>query len=320
MYKTIIAQSVYDRIIAAEKAKPTSQQSVLYKVLCQYDKLLINPAENENYTLHPDKVLKRPSALYILDVPETVTAKIQSDYGVMCLSGDNPDITPLIDIYDEHTTNTREPYDRGWHKVLDSIKHIPSNALILTDRYLFKNTNNWYGNGFSNFRSILSELLPTQLKTPYHITVVFFKDGINDSYSFESIAKRLYDIALEFKDPSDIMVEALCLIDKKGVYHHLHNRRIVSNYYVVKTDYTLAAFDKAVGTSEQTIIPQVLFTEESLKKQSSPPLMAQQQIITALSNFSKSLSYPDMEHDSYLYAANGMRLDNCQTLRNRLLK
>jgi hypothetical protein len=85
-------------------------------------------------------------------------------------------------------------------------------------------------------------------------------------------------------------------------------------------DYTLAAFNKTVGTSEQTIIPQVLFTEDSLNGRSSPPLKSLQQVTNALRAFSQSLSSSDTNHNSYLYAVNGQRMERCIAIRNRLIK
>ena len=93
-----------------------------------------------------------------------------------------------------------------------------------------------------------------------------------------------------------------------------------SNYFVVKMDYSLAAFNKTEGTSEQTIIPQVLFTEDSINKNSSAPLQSMQQITKALKSFSESLKSPSMEHHSYSYAVNGQRRERCMTITNRLLK
>jgi len=130
----------------------------------------------------------------------------------------------------------------------------------------------------------------------------------------------LNDMALEFKKPYEIVMEILGLSEGKDIYYKFHNRRIVSNYFVVKMDYTLAAFNKTVGTSEQTIIPQVLFTEDSLTKNSSAPLKSMQQITKALKSFSDSLKSPSMDHNSYSYTVNGKRMEQCMAIRNRLVK
>ena len=320
MFKVYLSDSVYDRIIKAEEQRAMAGRSNLYKMLKQQPVFLMAEEDMTKLKAHPENVLKNPSSLYILDIPSAEALAIQKTYGVMCLSSAAPDISPLIDINDEHTTDKNEPLGRGWDTVLDSVEFLPSNALILTDRYLFKTTNAKYGNGFDNVRSILTELLPRELNTTYHITIVFDKDSIDPLYNFQTIAKRLNDIKEEFKRPYPIMMEVLGITGKNDTYHNLHNRRIVSNYFVVKMDYRLAAFNKAVGTVDQTITPQVLFTEDSLNRHSTAPLKSMEQIVSTLCEFSNSLSSPYTNHDSYYYAVNGEWMEKCIAIRNRLIK
>lgn len=316
MFKVYISESSYKGITGST----TTGQSYLGKLLNKQPLQLLKEDDTKRYKAHPEKVLNNPSALYILDISPADALAIQRMYGVMCLSSSAPDITPLIDVNDEHTTEKKVSLGRGWDSVLDSVEYLPSNALILNDRYLFKTTNAVYGNGFDNIRSILTELLPHELNTKYHIAVIFDRDEIDPLYNFNSIAKRLNDLVLEFKKPYEIVTEVLGLSEGKEIYYKFHNRRIVSNYFVVKMDYTLAAFNKTEGTSEQTIIPQVLFTEDSLNKNSSAPLKSMQQITKALQSFSDSLKSSSMDHNSYSYAINGQQKSQCLTITNRLIK
>ena len=320
MFKVYIPEPAYQGIMKAEEQQAPNARSYLYKLLKQQPVQLLKAADNERYKAHPENVLKNSTALYLLDVSPAEALNIQKRYGVMCQSSASPDISTLIDINDEHTTEEKEPLGRGWDSVLDSVERLPSNALILTDRYLFKNTNANYGNGFDNVRSILTELLPRELETNYQITVVYDKNSIDPLYTFDTIAKRLSAIPAELGYTQPVTVEVLGITDKNDTYYHLHNRRIVSNYFVVKMDYKLAAFNKTIGTAEQTIIPQVLFTEDSLNRRSSPPLKSLQQVIHALRAFSQSLSSPKTDHNSYLYAVNGQRMERCIAIRNRLIK
>ena len=344
MFKVFIAEIILKNIIQAESQRPNHSRSNLFKILKSAKNLYVAMDApdstwikqlKDNYGLvadttrteyikkiptKPESVLKNPSSLFILDIPITEAKKIQVEYGVMCRSGMDTNISSLIDINDEHTTDKNEPLGRGWDMVLDSVESLPSNALILTDRYLFKTTNAKYGNGFDNVRSILSELLPKELSTSYHVTVIFDKDSIDPLYNFQTIAKRLNDIKDEFKRPYPIMMEVLGMTEDNETYYHLHNRRIVSNYFVVKVDYSLAAFNKTVGTADQTIIPQVLFTEDSLNRRSTAPLKSMMQIVNALRKFSNSLSSPYPKHDSYYYAVNGQWMGKCIAIRNRLIK
>ena len=344
MFKVFIAEKILRNIIQAESQRPNNSRSNLFKILKMTKNLYVAMDTpdlawikqlKDGYGLSadttrtdyikkiptkPESVLKNPSSLFILDVPLAEAKKIEVEYGVMCRSGVDTNISTLIDIYDEHTTDRNEPLGRGWDTVLDSVESLPSNALILTDRYLFKTTNANYGNGFDNVRSILTELLPRELNTTYQITVVFDKDSIDPLYNFQTIAKRLNDIKDEFKRPYPITMEVLGITGKNESYFNLHNRRIVSNYFVVKMDYRLAAFNRTVGTVDQTITPQVLFTEDSLNRHSTAPLKTMQQIISTLRKFSNSLSSPRTNHNSYYYAVNGEWMEKCISIRNRLIK
>ena len=344
MFKVFIAERILRNIIHAESQRPNNSRSNLFKILRFAETLYVAMDTpdiawikqlKDNYGLvadttrteyiksipaKPESVLKNPSSLFLLDISFAEAKKIQVEYGVTCLSGTDPNITPLIDIYDEHTTDKGKPLGKGWDAVLDSVEKTPSNALILTDRYLFKTTNPNYGNGFDNIRSILNELLPCELNTTYHVTVIFDKGNIDALYDFQTIAKRLNDIKDALKRPYPITMEVLGISGKNDTYHDLHNRRIVSNYFVVKMDYRLAAFNKNVGTVDQTIIPQVLFTQESLNGRSSAPLKSMRQIISALRDFSNTLSSPYTNHNSYYYAVNGQWKEKCIAIRNRLIK
>ena len=253
MFKVFIAEEILRNIIQAESQRPNNARSNLFKILKMAKNLyvamdtpdlawikqlkdgygLLADTTRTDYIkkipTKPESVLKNPSSLFILDVPLAEAKKIEVEYGVMCRSGVDTNISTLIDIYDEHTTDRNEPLGRGWDTVLDSVESLPSNALILTDRYLFKTTNANYGNGFDNVRSILTELLPRELNTTYQITVVFDKDSIDPLYNFQTIAKRLNDIKDEFKRPYPITMEVLGITGKNESYFNLHNRRMTLN-------------------------------------------------------------------------------------------
>ena len=137
MFKVYISDSVYDRIVNTEEQRATEGRSYLYKLLKQQPVQILTEKDTERYKLHPENVLKNPSSLYILNITHTEALTIQRTYGVMCVSGDSPNITPLIDINDIHIAKEQEKLGRGWDTVLDSVERLPSNALLLTDRYLF---------------------------------------------------------------------------------------------------------------------------------------------------------------------------------------
>lgn len=314
MFNIVISDTIYNRIIASNEGSP------LHRLLKQQPSRLLSSADTDYLKQHPEEVLRSPSSLYILDVQPAEALSIRRSFGVMCLSGDNPDITPLIDVNDIHISNEHEKLGRGWDSVLDSVEKLPSNALLLTDRYLFAFRHPNAGDGLANIHDILNELLPQQFEGgDYHVTIVFDDRSKHSSYTFDEIATKLNRIKTQLGRNYPIMMEVLGITPDCSIYNKLHNRLIVSNYYLVEAGHKLAAFNKDQGTARQMLIPMTLFTEASLNGTSTPPLKAIEQTVSTLREFSKSLSQLS-DHSVYLYAVNGKRMEKCMGIRNRLIK
>ena len=314
MFNIVISDTIYNRIIASNEGSP------LHRLLKQQPSRLLSSADTDYLKQHPEEVLKSPSSLYILDVQPAEALSIRRSFGVMCLSGDNPDVTPLIDVNDIHISNEHEKLGRGWDSVLDSVEKLPSNALLLTDRYLFAFRHPNAGDGLANIHDILNELLPQQFEGgDYHVTIVFDDRSKHSSYTFDEIATKLNRIKTQLGRNYPIMMEVLGITPDCSIYNKLHNRLIVSNYYLVEAGHKLAAFNKDQGTARQMLIPMTLFTEASLNGTSTPPLKAIEQTVSTLREFSKSLSQLS-DHSVYLYAVNGKLMEKCMGIRNRLIK
>ena len=320
MFKVYISESIYKDVINAEEQKQASARSQLYKLLKQQQVEMLDSAETEQLRAHSEEVLKHPSSLYILNIPIADAMRIQVSYGVMCLSAEALNISPLIDVNDIHISNEREKLGRGWDSVLDSIETLPSNALLLTDRYLFAFRNPDAGDGLANIYDILDQLLPQRfLGGDYHVTVVFDDINKHKSYTFDEIATKLNRIKTQLGRDYPIMMEVLGITPDCSIYNKLHNRLIVSNYYLVEAAHKLAAFNHDKGTARQTLLPLALFTESSLNGTSTPPLKVIEQTASTLREFSQSLSKLT-DHSTYQYAVNGQRMERCISIRNRFVK
>jgi len=328
MFTLYITDTVYDKVVHEEEKKAADARSYLYKLLhlkemktrtqtlVQTQKL--TAAETTHLRNFPKELLRNPSSLYILDITPAEAREMQETYGVMCLSGEQPDISRLIDINDIHISLEREPLGRGWDSVLDSVETLPSNALLLTDRYLFQNDTPQHGDGFANVLSILHEVLPQRFfGGEYHVTIVF--DIEKTHQPFEKIAIQLNRQKKKLARNYPIMMEVLGITSSTSIYDKLHNRYIISNYFLVEAAHKLAAFNGDVGTARQILLPMALFTESSLNGTSTSPLKAIEQTLDAFRRFSNSLANLN-DHHIYHYAVNGMIIDKCERLRNRLLK
>ena len=320
MFRISISDIVLQGIINREERSAPAHRSYLYKLLKQRAVQVLTASDTDRFKSQPEEVLKNPSALYILDINAADALSIQRTYGVMCLSGDKPDIAPLIDVNDIHISNEREKLGRGWDSVLDSVEKLPSNALLLTDRYLFAFRHPNAGDGLANIKDILSQLLPQQFSGgDYHITVIFDNMAKHSTYTFDEIATKLNRIKTQLGREYPIMMEVLGITPDCSIYNKLHSRLIISNYYLVEAGHKLAAFNHDKGTARQTLLPLALFTESSLNGTSTPPLKVIEQATSTLRNFSKSL--PQLtDHTTYLYAVNGQRMEKCIAIRNRLIK
>ena len=319
MFKVFISDSIYQGIITSEENKTLSEKSYLYKLLKKQPIQVLKPEDEVNIKANPKEVLNNPSSLYILSTSAEEASAIENSYGVMCLSGDNPDISPLIDVEDYFKPSKKEKKFKGWDRVLDTVENLPSNALVLRDRYLFKYKGKKEGDGITNVRSILDELLPEQFEGgEYHITIVF---GIGENaYSFKEIIAELDTIAHELRSGYNIMIEIFGVHETSCLFYDSHDRQIVSNYYFVEASHKLAAFkNDDVGIVDQSITPWALFTRNSLDSDSSAPLEAIEQTREDFRNFYANIS-SETNRETYFYAINGKRLERCTGVKNRLLK
>ena len=322
MFKIFISDRIYRSIVSTEDLRATSGRSYLYKLLMQQPVQQLSVEDTERLKAKPENVLKNPSSLYILDIPYSEALAIQRAYGIMCLSGDSPNISPLIDVNDIHIAKEQEKLGNGWDTVLNSVEQLPSNALLLTDRYLFACRRPNAGDGITNIKDILDELLPKQFHGGnYHVTIVFDNMAKDENYSFIAIVQLLEDVKQQLNRDYPITMEVLGITPDCSIYNKLHNRMIISNYYLVEASHKLAAFNKDKGTARQMLIPMALFTESSLNGNSTPPLDAIEHTLATLRKFSKSLTYlPESAHGTYLYAVNGKQMEKCLSFRNRLIK
>lgn len=323
MFKIIISDTVYKSLASANSRdieRSLASSKYLQRLLGRYQVSVLEAGATAHLIGHPEEMLQNPSALYILDMPQSEAQDLQRRYGVMCLSGEQPDVSPLIDVNDIHISSVRERLGRGWDSVLDSVETLPSNALLLTDRYLFAFRHPNAGDGIANIREILNQLLPRQfVGGDYHVTIIFDDKSKHASYTFDEIVTLLNRLKPQLRRSYPIMMEVLGVTPDSSIYNKLHNRLIVSNYYLVEAGHKLAAFNADRGTARQTLLPMALFTESSLSGASTPPLKAISQVLATIREFSRSL--PSLtDHSVYFYAVNGQRQERCEGIQNRLVK
>lgn len=244
------------------------------------------------------RVLENPNAVFLLDIETKKAEDIQNQYGVLCQSIDSIDDNVLTKAYEYDLTDGQEGVD--WNVYFDRTNHtLPSNALIICDRYMFsadsksgpKVAQDTLELGLINIRCILNTVLPKRYNDEYNILIVFDSStlGKNDEQEtnmFKSIVDDLKNYADGIKKHRHYKIRFdLISVDHNCInYKKLHNRRIISNYFIVRADYKLQAFKGNVSTATQTIFYDALFSKIVPMKPSGPdcPIKSQLQTINCI--------------------------------------
>lgn len=199
-----------------------------------------------------------PHALFILDIDEEWASVISRKYGILCHPlGMEAERNPLFQEGVEKSIDKNEPR-RGWSELLLEGNTPPSNYLIFIDRYIFADDRNdiTSEDGFDNVFEILDQALPGQLGCEFHILFIFDASTLRKSkagLTFESLTKRLVKIRRQLRRPYPIVMEALSISRDDFNYDETHNRRILSNFYLIRADHSLKAFRNGRGLYTQTL-------------------------------------------------------------------
>jgi len=225
---------------------------------------------------NPDKVLEEPCGIFLLDIPEDSANSIQTRFGVICQSCSKMDHDVLT-----HKGTTVEvvedEYGKNWDEVFKKFKSTPSNSAIIIDAHLFENdsfdeANGCYDEGRSygrdNLLTILNNILPDNFEGVYHVAVLLtdIDEAKKERRSRTTLTNARIVSAInkakskKLSRPYEICIEVHFFSQHEGFHKIIHNRRILSNYFVLDAQYKLAAFDKSgKGRAGQTISIHPLF-------------------------------------------------------------
>ena len=103
------------------------------------------------------KVLEQPCGAFILNIDSTKAIEIQNRFGVLCQSSGAMN-AKVLTIGDVTITTTGQG---TWEKRMPFGKVLPSNSLVLIDRYLFGSENDeTLQDSYDNIREILEAFIP----------------------------------------------------------------------------------------------------------------------------------------------------------------
>lgn len=197
-----------------------------------------------------------PFAVFILDIEEDTAKKITEKYGVIChaLSA-HPHTNPIFQEGIEKSIDKKEPR-RGWSELFNGINTTPSNHLAIIDRYLFSDDSDGVTmqDGLDNVSEILNLALPQKLSVDFHVLIICDATVIdNDPKTFNQLSTKLNRIKNSIKRPYTITIEVVSINHSDFNYDETHNRRILSNYFIVRLDHSIKAFKAGRGIYTQTM-------------------------------------------------------------------
>ena len=279
----------------------------------------------------PKSILENPTDIFFVD------RNIKKKY-LSCNSGvlvNSQKLAPTIPLKAEWSISPKGGECFSWGNVFRSDvlnRQIPSNALVLVDRYMFAKM----GEGIQNLADIMESILPATLNGDYHILIISDHTTIKEDkkpLSPEEAATRLQCIVPSLNRPYDIVFEIIMVerIPKKDLmtpeesaqlsfYDDTHNRRIFSNYFIVSAEHGMNAVRTSkkgisVATYEQNIKFESIYAGVDNKFQDLNflPIKRWDDFIRSVGIFIKG--------DSPLchYFINGIRGD-IHNIKNRLIK
>lgn len=222
----------------------------------------------------PLKVLEDPSAVYFLDFTPQEAADIQKQYGVICKNEDDIDDTELGDWGE--IISCAGDQDHNWSDFLVKIKQSPTNSVIISDRFVFSNDDLAIDNkscGIDNIVNIIDAILPNSFTkdSPYHIFILYSdKNPKGESIckiAFNKLSKKLFDRISNLRKGSyKILVEVVAVPGSSYGYEWTHNRRVATNYHIIRTEHSLKAFNSKLSICSQTLNWDTLFSKGIIDK------------------------------------------------------
>lgn len=180
---------------------------------------------------------------------------IQNKYGVLCLSENYKEEMRSLEEckYDDYMDTAKEE-SISWEKIITT-SFAPCNTIVFCDLYLYKDDKN-----SNNVRNIIASFCKNRI-IESQLQIVFIWDGsVNSEEKANSFAKTIFDILPQI---NNIRIEFI-LCDKNNntfkLHEHAHNRRLLTNYSILRSDYTLAIFDeKGIPSKDQGVTYDSIF-------------------------------------------------------------
>ncbi len=242
-----------------------------------------------------DLVIEEPTASFLLDLSQEHINNLRDKYGMACYATNSLDKPPFFSNRGWHINTSDPDQEKSWNALLSGLS-IPSNSIIILDRYFFSsNAGESIEDSFTNLRQILELLLPPTSKNGLlDVSIIFDFGTIKDKkldggdLDMAYLAKRINKIKKDINRPyayniSLISINANCLN-----YEKTHNRKIFSNYYIIRAEHKLKAYNERRGAlCDQELTFSYIFSD-GLYDRSTIPEKTKDQTIKTLQEIIKS--------------------------------
>ena len=303
-----------------------------------------------------EKVLEHPNAIFILDVPKTKANEISRFYGVICQPLEEMSITLLKHKFQNNISQAnsikswQDCLKTGGGRKLSTV--MPANSLIIIDRYLFTGggrkrmpqdeaiIRKEIEHGIDNIRDILKCLIPCHFKGIFNLLIMFEPKSILERPDW-NVPEEKQTYYQHFNDLCNRIAEDLKTMFKKtfprkrinlellGVayldqspeyYYETHDRRILSNYYIIRATKAFKAFKNQSVADSQDVFFDALCSVGLTRStfESHLPYNSHQQVVNAISRHlenSKQYNLPNLLYKEGRWS----RYNNLKYLTNPIL-
>ena len=213
-----------------------------YQIDFQHSTINYNTLAKES----PETLLDEPQGAFLLDIDKETAKSIQEKYGIICQSTEGLNECPLSSNECKFSL-FRNMNNHSWKELFEKGAKVPSNALIIVDRYIFGWENklkSGYIDGVENIKQIMKAVLPATLSCDYHVLILFDSSSSTDRYfELQKVAQQLEKYKTQvLKRPYNIIIELFSVTYKCANYDDTHNRKIISNYFIGSAEHLLKAF------------------------------------------------------------------------------
>lgn len=199
----------------------------------------------------PSEIVKNPRSAFFLNYSKTKASQIQADYGILVQGNEEIEDGSLKGSFFKDLAKDKVFENqalKGWEHLL-SILMPPSNAMVITDDYLFSNEERGQIVGQTNVLQLVNVFLPPNLSVPYHITIISndHPEAGKPAKSKQWCEKLTGDLKASIS-----ALRSYPIVLEMVFTQTIHKRKIILNYLQVTCDKGFAVFRAKDGKTVRT--------------------------------------------------------------------